>query len=138
MPDGYVFAYEYWHIVENKVGISLSLAGLDMLSLDWGGARTRGEFLLLSFDREHRLVDSSFVEWDRDAGGGQGIQPLFGVVSVVDVDDLTKHMPQHRWGMFSLKRLPVTLNADSHMDTGQSGLEQRGTPVSVGQRSLEH
>jgi hypothetical protein len=95
------------------------------------------EFLLVSFDREHRLVDSSFVEWDRDAGGGQGIQPLFGVVEVVNVGDLTNNMPQHRWGMFSLERLPVTINADNHLDTGENGLEQRGTPTGVGQRSLE-
>lgn len=137
LANGYVLAYEYWHIVEDRVGISLSAAGAEFLSIDWGSAHTRGEFLLLSFNREHQLVDSSFEEWDRDAGGGQGIQPLLSVVSVVDVGDLTNPMPQHRWGGFSLEELPVTLNADNHLDSGQSGLEQRGTPVNIGQRSLE-
>ena len=137
LSNGYVLAYEYWHIVEDKVGISLSAAGADFLSIDWGSAHTQGEFLLLSFNRQHQLVDSSFEEWDRDAGGGQGIQPLMSVVSVVDVDDLTKAMPQHRWGGFALERMPVTLNAGSHLDSGQSGIEQRGTPTGVGQRSLE-
>ena len=137
LPNGYVLAYEYWYITEDKVGLSLSAAGADLLSIDWGSARTRGEFLLLSFNRDHELVDSTFEEWDRDAGGGRGIQPLVSVVSVVDVDDLTNPMPQHRWGGFSLEELPVTLNADNHLDSGQSGLEQRGTPVNIGQRSLE-
>jgi hypothetical protein len=136
LPNGYVLAYEYWHIVEDKVGFSLNAVGVDFLSVDWGDARTRGKFLLLSFDRDHRLVDSTFEEWARDAGGGQSIQPL-GLLSVVSVDDLTHPMPQHRWGAFSLEKLPVTLNADNHMDSGQNGLEQRGTPVNIGQHSLE-
>ena len=137
LPSGYVLAYEYWHIVEDKVGFSLSAAGADLLSLDWGSARTEGDFLLLGFNREHQLVDSTFEQWNRDAGAGRGIQPLVSVISVVDVDDLTNPMPQHRWGAFSLERLPVTLNADNHLDSGQHGLEQRGTPVNIGQRSLE-
>jgi len=137
LPGGYVMAYEHWHIVEDKVGLSLSAAGADLLSLDWGSASTRGEFLLLAFNREHQLISSSFEEWERDAGGGQGIQPLLSVVAVADVGDLTNPMPQHRWGGFSLEELPVTLNADNHLDSGQSGLEQRGTPVNIGQRSLE-
>jgi hypothetical protein len=136
-PGGYVLAYEHWQIVENSIGLSLSAAGADFMSLDWGAARTSGEFLLLGFDREHRLLDSTYEVWDRDAGGGQGIQPLLSVVDVVDVDDLTNPMPQHRWGGFSLEELPVTLNADNHPDSGQAGLEQRGTPVNIGQRSLE-
>ena len=137
LPNGYVLAYEHWHIVEDKIGVSLGAAGADFLSLDWGSARTSGEFLLLSFNSQHRLVDSTFETWDRDAGGGTGIQPFVSVVSVVDVGDLTNPMPQHRWGAFSLEELPVTLNANSHLDTGQAGLEQRGTPISIGQRSLE-
>ena len=84
LPNDYVLAYEYWHIVEDKVGFSLSAVGVDFLSVDWGDARTRGKFLLLSFNRDHRLVDSTFEEWARDAGGGQSIQPL-GLLPVVSV-----------------------------------------------------
>lgn len=137
LPGGYVLAYEHWYIVEDKVGFSLSAAGADLLSLDWGSANTRGEFLLLTFNRDHLLTSSNFEEWERDAGSGRGVQPLLSVVEVVDVGDLTNPMPQHRWGGFSLEELPVTLNADNHLDSGQNGLEQRGTPVHIGQRSLE-
>jgi hypothetical protein len=137
LASGYVLAYEYWHIVEDKIGVSLGAAGADFLTLDWGNARTRGEFLLLSFNSQHLLVDSTFEVWERDAGGGAGIQPFASVVSVVDVGDLTNPMPTHRWGAFSLQELPVTLNANNHPETGQAGLEQRGTPSNIGQRSLE-
>jgi hypothetical protein len=44
--------------------------------------------------------------------------------------------PQHRWGMSLLQPLPKTLNAASDVDAGLYGLEQRGTPVAVGQRTL--
>lgn len=136
-PTGYVLAWEHWDISEVKLGISLGFAGAEALSVDWGSARAKGEFLLLGFNRQHQLTDAAFTEWNNSTGGGQGIQPLGGLVSVVDVDDLLDSMPQHTWGGASLQKLPVTLNADSRPDMGQRGIEQRGTPVAVGQRSLE-
>jgi len=137
LPTGYVLAWEYWEIEENKVGFSLGFAGADAMSVDWGKAKTRGDFLIMAFDQSHQLVDSGFTEWDNEAGQGRAVQPLGGFMSVVDVDDLLKRMPQHRWGAGSLTRLPVSLNVDSEPDRGQSGIEQRGTPTGVGQRTLE-
>ncbi len=134
---GYVLAYEYWYISEDKLGISLAPLGIDFIAIDFGEAKTSGEYLLLSFDRQHRLIDSRFDAFDRDAGGGQGIQALASVVDVVDVSDLTKPLPTHRWGGFALEELPVTLNRDQNIDSGQNGLEQRGTPVNIGQRATE-
>jgi hypothetical protein len=135
--SGYVLAWEHWDISEQKLGFGLSFAGADLLSVDWGSARARGEFLLLGFNHDHQLTDAAFTEWNNDIGGGKAIQPLGGLVSVVDVDDLLSSMPQHLWGAGSLEKLPVTLNTDSRLDTGQNGIEQRGTPTIVGQRSLE-
>ena len=134
---GYLLAWESWRIGEDKVGVSLRPLGADLLSIDWGDARASGQFLLVSVDKQHRVIDSEFVSFDMDAGGGQGIQALISAVDVVDVDDLTNPMPQHHWGRFNLEELSVTLNRQSHIDSGYSGLEQRGTPVSVGQRSSE-
>jgi hypothetical protein len=51
--------------------------------------------------------------------------------------ELTVLAPQHRWGMSMLLPLPKTLNAASDIDAGLYGLEQRGTPIAVGQRTLE-
>jgi hypothetical protein len=51
--------------------------------------------------------------------------------------ELTTPTPQHHWGMSMLNPLPQTLNAASDLDAGMQGLEQRGTPTAVGQRTLE-
>ena len=136
-PGGYVLAWEYWHIQQRKLGISLRPIGGEFLTIDWGNARTRGDFLILYFDRNHELIDSGYSRWDSDVGGGQGLQPIFGLVDVVDVEDLIQPMPHHVWGGFLLNRLPIALNTKNHMDTGQNGIQQRGTTTSVGQHSLE-
>jgi hypothetical protein len=134
---GFVLAWEHWHIREDSAGFSLGALGADFMSADWGEMRIRGEFLMLTFNAEHRLTSATRSEWDNYGGGGKAVQPFFGFVSVVDVEDLTGVMPQHRWGSSLLQRLPGTLNANSNLDTGQSGLQQRGTPTAAGQQSLE-
>jgi hypothetical protein len=136
-PSGYLLAWEHWQVDEDSLGIRLGAMGADILSLDWGKARIRGEFLLVTFDREHHLSGSTVSEWDNLAGGGQGIQPFIGVVSMVDIDDLVRSMPQNSWGATSLQELPRALNTQSSPLSGQSGMEQRGTPPSIGQKSLE-
>lgn len=134
--SGMVLGWEHWRVRETSLGIRLGGLGADLLSLDFGDARVSGEFLLLGFDAERRLVSSSFSRWDHNAGKGMALQPFAGV-ELVDVDDLVGRMPQHRWGGSSLKRLPESLNVGSDPDSGAAGLEQRGTPAGSGQRSLE-
>ena len=48
---GYVLAWEYWHIEEDSLGVSLGVMGADFLSADWGEMQVKGNFLLLAFDR---------------------------------------------------------------------------------------
>ncbi len=134
---GFVLAWEHWHIREDSVGLRLGVLGADFMSADWGEMRIKGEFLLLTFDKQHLLTGAARSNWDSNGGGGKSIQPLFGFVSVVDVEDLTDIMPQHHWGSSLLQPLPGTLNSSSNLDTGQSGLQQRGTPTAAGQQSLE-
>jgi hypothetical protein len=136
-PNGFVMAWEYWEIDEIKVGVGSFVTGVDLINIDWGKATAKGDFLLLSFSHDHRLLTASFEEWNRDAGGGQGVQPMFSTVDVVDVGDLLDPMSAHRWGGQGLRRIPVTLNQQNRLDTGQSGIEQRGTSSAVGQHSLE-
>ncbi|MEM1113025.1 MAG: hypothetical protein AAGI11_14030 [Pseudomonadota bacterium] len=137
LPGGFALAWEHWQISETKLGLSLRPLGLEFLSIDWGDARTQGEFLLLTFDTEHQVVDARFDRWDNNAGSGQGVQALVSVVDVVDVDDLTERLPYHRWGSLALEPPPVTLNRDQSMYQGSAGLQQRGTPDVVGQHSLQ-
>lgn len=134
---GFILAWEHWVVKENSLGISLGAAGADFLSLDWGEAEVAGEFLLLTFDSGHRLVDAAFSHVHNDAGGGVALQPFVGVAQLTDIDDLVDRMPHHDWGAAWLRRLPESLNTPSRPDMGQSGIQQRGTPVGVGQQSLE-
>lgn len=134
--SGFVLAWEHWHVREDSVGFSLGALGAEFLSADWGETRIKGEFLLLTFNRQHLLTSATHSTWDNHGGGGKAIQPMFAFISVVDVDDITDIMPQHRWGSSLLQPLPGTLNSGSSLDSGQSGLQQRGTPTAAGQQSL--
>jgi hypothetical protein len=135
--SGFVLAWEHWHIREDSVGVSLGALGADFLSADWGEMRVKGEFLLLTFDRQHLITSATRSHWDNYGGGGKAIQPFLGFVSVVDAGDLIGPLPQHKWGSSLLQQLPDTLNMVSNPGSGQSGLQQRGTPTAIGQQSLE-
>jgi hypothetical protein len=135
--NGYVLAWEHWLIYEQTLGLRLGFMGADLFSIDWGKARVQGDFLLLTFSRDHQLTSGTFSHWDNSAGNGTAFQPFFSPVSLVDVGDLTGIMPQHRWGFGAMKPLPRSINRDSDPETGQNGVEQRGTPPTIGQRSLE-
>ncbi|MGB1142004.1 MAG: hypothetical protein ACPG1A_13965 [Halioglobus sp.] len=135
--SGYVMAWEHWQVRENNVGLSLGAAGADFMSADWGELRAKGEFILLTFDRDHMLTAAEYDSWDKHGGGGQAVQPFMGFVSVTDTDGLLDRRQQHRWGMTMTKRLPEALNTQSDPHSGQAGIEQRGTPTAVGQQALE-
>ena len=135
---GFVLAWEHWHIREDSVGIRLGALGADFLSADWGEMHVKGDFLLITFDKQHQLTSATTSHWDNYGGGGKAIQPLAGFISVIDTDDLTGPMPQHDWGSDLLQsRLTATLNSGSDPDTGQNGLQRRGTPAAAGQQSLQ-
>jgi hypothetical protein len=134
---GYVMAWEHWQVGESTLGFSLGAAGADFMSADWGQIRAKGEFILLTFDRNHQLTAAEYATWDKHGGGGQAIQPFMSFVSVTDTEGLLDRRQQHRWGMTMTQRLPEALNTGSDPHSGQSGLEQRGTPTGVGQQSLE-
>lgn len=134
--SGYVAAWEFWQIREDSIGISLGALGADLMSMDWGRGHMQGDFLLVTFNRQHRVTGSSFARWSSDAGGGRAIQP-FGLVSLADVEDLLDQMPQHQWGAALLESLPRMINSSSRPDTGQNGIQRRGTPTGTGQQSLD-
>jgi len=75
IANGYVLAWEFWRIKEEKIGLSLGLVGTDLLSVDWGQARIRGEFLLVTFDRQHRVTSSTYAHWDNSGGLIAAIHP---------------------------------------------------------------
>ena len=135
--NGYVLAWEFWQIREDTIGLSLGALGADLLSVDWGKAHMHGEFLLVTFNRQHKVTSSNFARWSNDGGGGRAIQPFVGLVSLVDVEDMVDDMPHHQWGATLLQPLPTAIDSGSRPDTGQNGIQRRGTPTGTGQQSLE-
>lgn len=132
---GLIMAWERWHIREQSLGLSLGVLGVDALEFDWGDARVVGDYLVMTFDRDHRVDAAARVAWDSEVGGGAALQPLSGLVSVVDVEDLLLPLPQHDWGAAQLLPPAEALNNRHRPGRGDTGIEQRGTPVGAGQRA---
>ena len=134
---GWTMGWEHWRVSESAVGASLGVLGVDALTFDWGDARVRGDFLMISFNAEREAKSVSRVVWDNDIGGGTAVQPFLGVAPILDVADLLVPLPQHGWGAGALMPLPTALNRGNRPGMGSNGLEQRGTPTGIGQRALE-
>jgi hypothetical protein len=151
LPNGFVFLYEYVVTRESQVGIGLDIgrnlgfkvnpeSEFDFTSLfRLGFARGHAdrEVLLFTFDKEGILVAQRYLEYEENLGKGTGIQTFIGITSLVDSDHLTGDAIQHNWGMSLLKPLPRTLNDRQSLETGTSGLQQRGMPTGAGQHTLE-
>lgn len=134
---GYVMGWEYWQITEESVGISLQAVGADALSADWGDARVTGDFLLVSVDQSRRVSDLVRSSWNTDIGDAASVQAFFAVAPALDVDDLLEPLPQHDWAASLLLPMPEAQNIANRPDMGTTGIEQRGTPYGIGQKSLE-
>ena len=133
-PQGLAMAWEAWRIREDSIGVSLGFVGAELLEIDWGDAQIEGDFLVMTFDEERRVSAAFRAQRTGDLGGGAAVQPIASVVSVVDVDDLTRPLPQHLWGASQLLEPAEALNNAQRPGMGDSALEQRGTPVGAGQR----
>jgi hypothetical protein len=127
LPSGFAFLYESTHALLR--GIALSVY-----------------FLKASVTKGDRVLDTYVVLFDERGlvVGHEQITksvPLSLTFSLtIPTGGLPKALtaldPQHHWGMSLLKPLPKTLNAANDVDAGLHGLEQRGTPIAVGQRTL--
>ena len=135
---GLVMAWESWRIRQDALGVGLGWvwAGADFLTLNWGGARIRGDYLVLSFDGEGRVDGAARVRRNDSIGSGTAVQP-FGLVPMVNVSDILRPLPQHAWGGSQLLPLPVVLNNAQRPGMADTGIEQRGTPRGVGASAQE-
>jgi len=134
---GWVMAWEHLVITEDSLGLSLGLLGADFLNADWGEMNTAGEYLLISFDRQHQVSGAARSTWSGLSGSGMALQPLASVLSVVESDDLRERLPQHNWGASLLQVLPAGLNRRSNLEEGINGLQRRGTSGAIGQHTLD-
>ena len=127
LPSGFAFLYESTQVLQR--GIALSFY-----------------FIRVSVTKGDRVLDSYVVVFDERSlvVGHEKLTksvPLGMAFSVTiptggPPRELAASAPQHHWGMRLLNPLPQTLNAANDIDAGIYGLEQRGTPMAVGQRTL--
>ena len=73
--EGYVLAWEFWKIREDTIGLSLGAMGADLLSVDWGTSHMHGQFLLVTFNRQHRVTGQAYSRWNSDGGSGRAHHP---------------------------------------------------------------
>ncbi len=135
--DGVALLYESLATEEVQFGLGLELIDLNLLKLSLGQGSARRRVLLVLLDGAGRLQLARFWKWTEDLGSGGSLQIAFTVGSVVDTRFLDEATDLQAWGMGMLEDLPATLNAHASPDTGRAGLDQRGTPDGVGQRTLE-
>jgi hypothetical protein len=137
LPDGLAMLYEYIDATENQLGINLEVVGLDLFKLALGRGTADRQALLLVFDESGVLQALRRRTWIEHVGSGFGLQLLFVAMPAVDSKHLWEAPEQFGWGRQSLDQLMVVLNAGQSVTSGAHGIEMRGTPDSVGQRTLE-
>jgi hypothetical protein len=141
---GFAFLYEHIASREWQVGVSLGFplerigveTQLPMPKLTLASGSEDAQTFVAEFDREGKMVASSFSRREESLGWGFGLTPPLVTRDLVGAG-ASNPRRQNRWGMALLRRLQYTLNAHQDLDAGTHGLEQSGTPVSVGQRTLE-
>lgn len=139
LPDGYVFLYQQFQVEEKQVGISTRVIPvLSLFKLAVAKADLDEETLMMRFDHEGWMQAAGLRMEEDELGRGRAVQPVFSIVPLVDTSSIeSPHRSSNSWGMDLLRDPPVTLNSNQSLDSGEAGLELRGTPDKVGQRALE-
>jgi hypothetical protein len=137
LPGGMVMAYEYIDATERQFGINLELIKLNWFKFAFGRGVAERQALLLLFDDDGVLRARDYQSWSEPLGRGLGFQLFFVAMPTVDTRHLWEAPEQFTWGRRSLDPLMATLNAGQSVTSGMHGIEMRGTPDSVGQRTLE-
>ena len=137
LPDGFAFQYEYTRVTEFQLGISANVAFLRWFKFVKAWNRLNQEALVLTFDDQGLLRAAGLRTWDESLGGGSALQFLFAVLSLSDVSEILRPADAHSWGETLLQPLPVALNTEQSLRTGEHGLELRIAPNYAGQHTLE-
>jgi hypothetical protein len=137
LPGGLVMAYESVHVIERQIGINLEDIGLHWFKMAFGRGWAERETLVLAFDDNGVLRARESRDWTEDIGRGFGLQLFFVALPTVDTRHLSPRPVQLSWGRLALESLPVTLNVGQSLTSGSHGIEIQGTPISVGQHTLE-
>lgn len=134
---GFFLLYESIVAEEHQIGLSIPVSWLRYFKIAFGSGRAERRQLVVRVSGRGVVESLGGEATDQDLGGGTGIQLLVSVVPTVDIRDLREPAFQHAWGRGLLARVPEGLNRGPSLETGASGLEQRGTPTRAGQHTLE-
>lgn len=137
LSDGFAFQYETLQIDELQFGLSADIDFFRWFKLAYGNAEVERDVHVFIFNKEGYVQAYGNKQIKDDAGKGISYQFIVKVAQVVDTKYLEQPFAQHNWGFSLLKPLPVGMNREQSLDSGAHGLEQRGTPTAVGQRTLE-
>lgn len=137
LPGGFAFQYETLTIDELQLGLSADIDLFRWFKLAYGKATVEREVHTFIFNEEGYVQAYGNRDIEESAGKGLSFQFIVKVAQVVDTKYLEKPYAQHTWGFSLLRSLPVGMNGMQSLDSGDNGLEQRGTPTGAGQRTLE-
>jgi len=137
LPDGFVFLYEYSRVKEFQFGISLKTIQLPYFKLIKANSNLSEAARLLTFDESGVLRAQGSAAWQEKLSGGGALQLIVSVLSLTDTTAFRREPDTLLWGRGQLRRLPVTLNSAQNLRLGSNGLQQRVSPVFVGQATLE-
>jgi len=137
LGNGVVFLYEYTLITERQLGVTVRHGLLSLLKFSHANATADRKTLLLLFDEKGILTSYAFQDLTEKVGSGVGGSFVYSVASLVDTSNLEEEPAVFQWGTSLFKSLPETLNVHHSLDSGQNGLELKGTTKNVGQHSLE-
>jgi len=137
LPDGCAFLYEHSKVDELQFGISLDFIDAPYLKLISANSRLSETAHLLTFDEGGVLRAHHLQSWEEKLSGGQALQFVTSVSSLTDISTFQQIPEPLVWGRGRIQPLPVTLNVDQDLGTGQNGVEQRLSPRYAGQATLE-
>ena len=138
LPHGYAFLYQFSIVDEQQIGLSSDQPVLRWFKFSLAEADARIKTAVFQFDDQDQLVAATRAIDHRDLGDETSIMFALAMSALFDSDDLGyDRWSPNLWGASLLQPTAKTINAQSDLDSGNIGFEQRGTPTRVGQRTLE-
>jgi hypothetical protein len=132
------FLYEEVDLTERQVGFNLTIRDITLLKVVIAREFADRQVLVVTFDVEGNTRSFGHQKWSDIVAEGAALQFVFVIAGVADEGDLNDSPAVHQWGFGLLEAdLARLLNRQNRLDTGGSGVEQKGTPTAAGQHTLE-
>jgi hypothetical protein len=132
------FLYEEVDLTERQIGLNLTANEIALFKAVVAREHADRRTLVMTFDAQGKTQSFNYREWSDIAAQGAALQFVFVVAGVADEGDLNDSPASHHWGFGLLEAdLPRSLNRQSSLESGESGVELKGTPTNIGQHVLE-